>query len=51
VLRDIFLLPVRDLLAPFVWAAGLVGNRIHWRGDDFHLKDGRLSKIPPPNPN
>jgi ceramide glucosyltransferase len=43
-LRGIFLLPLRDLIAPFVWAAGLVGNRIHWRGDDFYLKDGRLSK-------
>ena len=46
VLRNIFLLPVRDLIAPFVWAAGLVGNRIHWRGDDFYLRDGRLSEIP-----
>ena len=51
VLADIFLLPLRDLIAPFVWAAGLVGNRIHWRGDDFYLKDGRLSKIAPPNAN
>jgi ceramide glucosyltransferase len=50
-LQDIFLLPVRDLIAPLVWAAGLVGNRIHWRGDDFYLKDGRLSKIPSTNPN
>ena len=51
VLADIFLLPLRDLIAPFVWAAGLVGKRIHWRGDDFYLKDGRLSKIAPPNAN
>ena len=43
-LRNIFWLPLRDLIAPFVWAAGLIGNRIHWRGDDFYLKDGRLSK-------
>jgi ceramide glucosyltransferase len=45
VLRNILLLPVRDLLAPLIWAAGLVGNRIHWRGDDFYLKDGRLTRI------
>jgi len=45
VLRSILLLPVRDLLAPFVWAAGLVGNRIHWRGDDFTLKDGKLARV------
>jgi ceramide glucosyltransferase len=47
VMREIFLLPLRDLIAPFVWAAGLVGNRIHWRGDDFCIREGRLSKIPP----
>ncbi|HVM93076.1 MAG TPA: bacteriohopanetetrol glucosamine biosynthesis glycosyltransferase HpnI [Terriglobales bacterium] len=41
---NIFLLPLRDLLAPFVWLVGLFGNTIHWRGDDFYLKDGRLSK-------
>ena len=43
--RTIFLLPLRDLIAPFVWAAGFMGNRIHWRGDVFDLKDGRLSKV------
>ncbi|MFZ3342729.1 MAG: bacteriohopanetetrol glucosamine biosynthesis glycosyltransferase HpnI [Terriglobales bacterium] len=43
-LRNVLWLPVRDLIAPFIWAAGLVGSRIHWRGDDFFLKDGRLSK-------
>ncbi|MFZ1916404.1 MAG: bacteriohopanetetrol glucosamine biosynthesis glycosyltransferase HpnI [Terriglobales bacterium] len=45
-LQNIFLLPVRDMIAPIVWAAGLVGNHIHWRGDDFVLKEGLLSKVP-----
>ena len=40
--RDLVLLPLRDLIAPLIWAAGLIGNRIHWRGEDFDLKDGRL---------
>jgi hypothetical protein len=44
-LRDLFLLPVRDLIAPVIWAMGLVGNRIFWRGDEFYLKNGRLEKI------
>lgn len=44
-LRDLFLLPIRDCLAPFVWAAGLIGNRIVWRGDVFSLKEGRLERI------
>jgi ceramide glucosyltransferase len=44
-LRDLFLLPLRDLIAPVIWAMGLVGNRIFWRGDEFYLKNGRLEKI------
>jgi ceramide glucosyltransferase len=46
VLSNIVLLPLRDLLAPFIWAAGLMGNRIRWRGEDLYLKDGRLKPIP-----
>jgi len=42
--RNVLLLPLRDLIAPFVWATSFMGNRIHWRGDDFDLKDGRLSR-------
>jgi ceramide glucosyltransferase len=51
ILQDIWLLPLRDLIAPIVWGAGLVGSRIRWRGDDFYLKQGRLFKIPPSIPN
>jgi ceramide glucosyltransferase len=47
VIRNIFLLPFRDLIAPLVWAAGFVGNRIHWRGDIFDLRDGRLTLTKP----
>ena len=43
VIRNIVLLPLRDLIAPLVWAAGFMGNRIHWRGEVFNLKDGRLT--------
>jgi len=46
-LRYIFLLPMRDLVAPLVWAASFASHRIHWRGDVFDLKDGRLARIPP----
>ncbi len=41
-LLDIPLLVLRDLIAPVVWAASFLGNRIYWRGDVFELKDGRL---------
>jgi len=43
-LDNILLLPLRDLITPIVWAASFMGNRIHWRGDIFDLKDGRLSR-------
>ena len=42
---NIFLLIVRDLIAPMVWAASFLGNRIYWRGDVFDLQDGRLIVI------
>jgi len=41
-LRDLYLLPLRDFLAPVVWAFGLVGNRISWRGEVFYLANGQL---------
>jgi len=46
ILRDVFLLPLRDLIAPVVWALSFAGNQISWRGDLFYLKDGRLARIP-----
>jgi ceramide glucosyltransferase len=46
-LRNIFLLPLRDLIAPFVWVASYMGNRIEWRGGVFNLKDGRLTVTKP----
>ena len=43
--RYVLWLVARDLIAPLVWAASFMGNRIEWRGDCFELKDGRLRKI------
>lgn len=43
--RDVFLLPLRDLLAPVIWTIGLFGNRILWRGDVFYLRRGRLVRV------
>src|ERR1041385_7671190 len=40
--RSAWLLPIRDLLAPLIWVAGLVGNRIVWRGQVFRLNRGKL---------
>jgi ceramide glucosyltransferase len=42
--KKLVLLPLRDFIAPVLWAAGLLGNRIRWRGDEFTLKDGKLQR-------
>src|SRR5260221_4852979 len=47
--RYVLLLPLRDLIAPFVWAASFMGNRIYWRCEGFDLQDGRLTIAPPPS--
>jgi ceramide glucosyltransferase len=40
--RNVILLPLRDLIAPIVWATSFMGNSIQWRGENLTLKDGRL---------
>jgi ceramide glucosyltransferase len=42
VLPNLWLLPLRDLVAMGVWAAGFAGNTIVWRGERFLLRDGKL---------
>jgi ceramide glucosyltransferase len=44
VLRDLWLLPVRDLAGFAVWVWSFAGNTIEWRGERFVLKDGKLQK-------
>jgi ceramide glucosyltransferase len=44
--RWLFWLPVRDLLSATVWAAGALGRRIVWRGEEFVVgPDGRLVSV------
>jgi len=45
-LKHLWLLPLRDLVAVAVWAASFAGHTVTWRGDRFELKDGRLIRIP-----
>jgi ceramide glucosyltransferase len=45
VMRQWWLLPIRDALAFVVWLAGLFRNRIHWRGREFVVHDGRLIPV------
>jgi len=44
VLATLWLLPLRDVVAMGLWAAGFAGNTIVWRGERFVLRNGRLSK-------
>jgi len=43
VLPNLWLLPLRDVVAMGTWVAGFVGNTIVWRGERFEVKDGKLS--------
>jgi ceramide glucosyltransferase len=45
VLPNLWLLPLRDLIAMGVWTAGLAGNAIVWRGERFLLKNGKLQRL------
>jgi ceramide glucosyltransferase len=45
VVRKWWLLPIRDALAFLVWLGGLFLNRIHWRGREFLVHDGRLIPV------
>jgi ceramide glucosyltransferase len=38
-------LPLRDIVALFVWLASFMGRTVNWRGDFFTLKDGKLARI------
>lgn len=44
VLPSLWLLPVRDLLAPMIWIGGLFGRKILWRGEKFELQNGKLKR-------
>ena len=44
VLPNLWLLPLRDVVAMGLWAAGFAGDTIVWRGERFHVKDGVLRR-------
>jgi ceramide glucosyltransferase len=45
VLRDLWLLPLRDLFGLLFWAWSFAGDTVVWRGEEFRLKDGRISRV------
>ena len=40
--RQLWLLPLRDLIGAGVWIASFWGHTVTWRGDRFELRKGRL---------
>jgi ceramide glucosyltransferase len=44
VLRDIWLLPLRDFFGLVVWAWSFASHTVVWRGEHFTLENGRLSR-------
>lgn len=43
VLRDIWLLPLRDIHAMVLWICSYAGDTVIWRGEKFTLANGRLT--------
>jgi len=44
-LSQLWLLPLRDLIAVGVWITSFWGHTVSWRGDRFALRKGRLTRI------
>jgi len=44
VLRDIWLLPLRDFIGLGFWAWSYASDTIVWRGERFHLHHGKISR-------
>jgi ceramide glucosyltransferase len=45
VLRDLWLLPLRDLFGLVFWAWSFAGDTVVWRGERFRLRRGRLERV------
>jgi ceramide glucosyltransferase len=43
VLRDLYLLPLRDLFGLGFWAWSFADDTVVWRGELFHLRNGRIT--------
>lgn len=44
VLRDLWLLPLRDFCGLGFWAWSFAGDTVVWRGERFHLRNGRITR-------
>jgi len=46
VMRDLWLLPARDLVALAVWAWSYAGTTVEWRGEEFAIRNGKIRRLP-----
>jgi ceramide glucosyltransferase len=44
VLRDLWLLPLRDFFGLAFWAWSFAGHTVIWRGERFRLRNGRITR-------
>jgi ceramide glucosyltransferase len=51
VLKQIWLLPLRDAFAFIVWLASFFPQRIHWRDREFYVRNKRLVPAPRRSPS
>ncbi len=45
VLRDWWLLPLRDFVALGFWVWSFAGDTVVWRGERFRLRGGRMERV------
>ena len=45
VLRDLWLLPLRDFTGLIFWAWSFAGDTVVWRGETFRLHNGKISRV------
>jgi ceramide glucosyltransferase len=45
-----WMLPFREVFAFFAWVASFFPQRIHWRGQEFHVREKRLVPVRTSNP-
>lgn len=50
IVRHLWLVPLRDVIAFSVWFASFGGHEVHWRGDIFILENGKIRPAWRPEP-
>ncbi|HEV2964790.1 MAG TPA: bacteriohopanetetrol glucosamine biosynthesis glycosyltransferase HpnI [Candidatus Angelobacter sp.] len=50
IVRRLWLIPLRDLIAFWVWFASFAGREVHWRGEVFILENGKIRPVHPSQP-